>query len=87
MKKVEKRKEVLQTVADINKWVNKIALELKVHFIFISLHDLYHIQSSLTNVKSSLMNYSYEAKPAAKGEIKGKNLIRIYSREANSFTN
>ena len=58
MKKVEKRKEVLQTVADINKWVNKIALELKVHFIFISLHDLYHIQSSLANAQSYLMKYS-----------------------------
>ena len=57
-KEVEKRKKVLQTVAYLNQWVNEIALELKVRFIFILLHDLCHLQSSLTNVQSSLMNYS-----------------------------
>ena len=49
-----------------------MALELKVSFIFKLLHDLYHLQSSLTNVHSSLMNYSQEAKSAAKVVIKGK---------------
>ena len=44
MKEVENRKEVLQTVHDINKWVDEMALELKVSFIFILLHDLYHLQ-------------------------------------------
>ena len=44
LKEVENRKEVLQTVHDINKWVDEMALELKVSFIFILLHDLYHLQ-------------------------------------------
>ena len=62
----------MQTVADINKWVDEISLGLKVRFIFILLHELYHLQSSLTNVQSSLMNYSYEANSSAKVAIKGK---------------
>ena len=57
-KEVDKRKEVLKNVADINQCVNEMALEINVRFIFILLHDLYHIQSSLTNVQSSLMNSS-----------------------------
>ena len=57
-KEVDNRKEVMQTVADLNQWVNEMALELKVHFIFILLHYLYHLQSSLTNVQSCLMNHS-----------------------------
>ena len=71
-KEVQKRKEVLQIVADFNQWVNDMSLELKVSFIFIFLHDLYDLQSSLTNVQSSLMKYSQEAKSAAKVVIKGK---------------
>ena len=43
-KEAQKRKEVLQTVADLNQYVNEMALELKVCFIFILLHDLCHLQ-------------------------------------------
>ena len=49
-----------------------MAIGIKVRFIFILLHELYHLQSSLTNVQSSLMNYSYEANSSAKVAIKGK---------------
>ena len=55
---VEKRKEVLQCVADLNQWVDEMGLEIKVCFIFILLHELYYLKSSLTNVPSYLMKYS-----------------------------
>ena len=34
-KEVDKRKELLQTVADINQWVNEMDIELKVLYIYI----------------------------------------------------
>ena len=43
-KDVEKRKEVLKTVDDINQWVDEIDIKIKARFIFILLHALYHLQ-------------------------------------------